>query len=285
MKSNFLKQTTNINDHVYRQKMVELIIRYQPLIYLHDDEKYLPCNFEVLFDEFKLKSSILTLKDELTSINEKRQLFNGNIKKAPFYVYTSILNDKLILKYYILYAFNEGKYILPLNKTVGNHFMDLEHIDLIFNISSNTIIPLQAVNSYHSCTETKLWDGKTLTYYSALGSHGMHQKPKRTYYNKVLALLNVYDDTTKNNKLFNPNKYIIFSDDNYNNINNVAFNEQLNDVSLELPRFGLTNWVNQITSMGGKKIETLTIYKKLITIGGGYVRNPAMNLKTIVNIQ
>lgn len=266
----------------YRNTMIKLVKQYQPNLYLNDKERFLPCSFEYMFSHMKLEGTKMVLKDPLIKPNEKRSWFSGDINNAPFYIYSSINEElkTLTLKYYILYAYNHGKYILLLNREIGNHVSDLEHCDLTFDISGDKIIPIRAGNYFHSHKEEYDWHGKIFSFYIALGSHGVYRTKSKNYYDDRLKPLNVFDDTKNCTTLFSPKKFIIFDQNNYSGISNVAFDETGKDISLELPEYNLTNWVSQLTGFGsigktgGVKIPFIKI---TLFENSGSIRNPSLN--------
>lgn len=281
---NFTGGNLDISDDDYRKKMLMLIQQYQPDIFLSNREKYLPCSFDFLFANMKLDGTRMVLKEPLKKANERREWFKGDINNAQIYVFSSIVGNELTLRYYLLFAYNLGKYVLALNKEIGNHVSDLEHCSLTFDISGDKITPLRFSNMYHHTREENNWDGRKLTFYCALGSHGFYRTKDKQFYNNNLKMLNIYDDTTDCNRLFNPNKYIVYDSSNYRGENDFAFDENGKDVSLAIPEYNIKNWINEVTGFGNvDKVGVIKIpfTKTQIAENTGSIKNPSVDFKNL----
>jgi len=132
----------------------DLLYKYQPIIYFHNEEEYFPCNADyfvknsnliknnkIIDNEMTQTKLYKILSDNNTFIQPKNDtIINGfryNYEDAPLYYY--IRNDyvkkKIFIYFFLFFAYN-GSYNILNIANVGHHYNDIEHFT--YQIDMNT---------------------------------------------------------------------------------------------------------------------------------------------------
>jgi len=220
----FLSSTVTLTESTAR----DLMIKYQPVVYIHSSEKYFPAAIEW----FNLDWSTTTMKDSNATITSSYQGPSSYQSNAP--IYASILQNSdgtVRLVFFYLFGYNGcgpafeayAKAIgIKISKTVSVcpadvHWSDLEGIQIYFNadLSVNYL-----VYDYHSWKTTLTssqvtWEGTNPVVYIANGSHASYTtaanqeydkawSEKGTGYNTYGSLIDYTDNTGNKWKSSNP---------------------------------------------------------------------------------
>lgn len=171
---------------------IELMKKYQPVVYFHSDEKYFPTAIE----SFNIDWTKVTYDDKNAVYDTNGYKGERTLKQsAP--VYVSILENTdgtIRISYLFLFGWNDsGPEIkfkakavgLDVQKTIvaGDygldlHYSDVEHIEIVLASDKSTINSLtyafhQWKNKYSKSEIT--WEGTHPVVYSALGSHACYK--------------------------------------------------------------------------------------------------------------
>jgi hypothetical protein len=126
-----------------------ILTKYKPIIYFHEEEKYFPCNAD-----YFVKNSFLIKNNKIIDYNLNQsklyniksdkntfiQPFNDDIKygfvynyqDAPLYYYIREDIDKIYIYFFLFYGYN-GSYNILNILNLGEHYNDIEHFTYEIN--------------------------------------------------------------------------------------------------------------------------------------------------------
>ena len=173
-----------------RSEKAELIGKYAPLIWLANDEKYLPSSVEFAFPHLQRYQEPndngrywVRTKKALSKPSAVLPFFHGQGVSAPVYAFWVKKDQGYVdVAYFRYYPYNRGK---ELAHTIwGNHVGDWEHCTIRFAYScqNENYRPIQVYGAFHSSGEALPWDevakaGTHPIVYSAWGSHATYFVP------------------------------------------------------------------------------------------------------------
>lgn len=191
----------------------EILVKYAPRVYLHEDEKYYPSSVSWAFDrmdrvyitdaheqeegKYNNKWHLVPKEDLEEGGHQELDLYQGQKKLDEVPVYAFWVphdNNEVDLVYYFWSPYNHVKKYSPnFLYSQGNHIGDWEHISI--RMVNNE--PVEVYAPYHEWGENRLWnkvekqDGTHPIIYSAKGSHGSWFEAGDHVYREVASFLQV----------------------------------------------------------------------------------------------
>ena len=123
----------------------DILIKYKPVIFFHNEEKYFPCNADYFIKNSHLIKNNKIIDNEMTQtklskieadsntfiqpINDTIIYgFAHNFQDAPLYYYVrdEPNNNKIFIYFFLFFAYN-GSYDILNIASVGEHYNDIEH--------------------------------------------------------------------------------------------------------------------------------------------------------------
>ena len=204
----------------YMSDLQTLVDKYAPIIYLHSDERYLPCSIDWINQNSTLadyKTSPPTIISPVTNMDLynvskkhdfkkevegdivqyfERELYPGEqpLRNVPIYALVKKQDDKVYIIYTAIFAYN-GEYSILGLANAGQHPGDIEQ--LVVELDSDAKKILRVFYGAHS-TFVRKWvkaedvpkeDGRIVAY-MALHGHGMYDKEGTVF--RMLGLTNDY---------------------------------------------------------------------------------------------
>lgn len=182
----------------------DILIKYKPVIFFHNDEKYFPCNADYFVKNSHLIKNNKIIDNEMTQtklskIKEDSYTFiqpindtiiHGfayNFQDAPLYYYirNEPENNKIFIYFFLFFAYN-GSYNILNIANIGEHYNDVEHFT--YQIDKTTRNLERIFYSAHGSDEG-IWknydeiefikeNGNTRpVLYCAKNGHGFYYKP------------------------------------------------------------------------------------------------------------
>jgi Concanavalin A-like lectin/glucanases superfamily/Vacuolar protein sorting-associated protein 62 len=196
------------------QEKLDLLTRYAPMVWLAQNEQYMPSSLEWAFPYFErvlFPKDAFTFPPDLTQVywlqttnqlsspsDSSLPVFAGNLASAPVYAFwvEKQPGARLVdLVYFFYYPYNRGKEIA--NTIWGNHVSDWEHVTvrLVWGQPEAVYISAHDFGGAYPWYLNAL--GRTnLTHpiiYSAWGSHGCWVNPGSHTYDSIPALGDLTD--------------------------------------------------------------------------------------------
>lgn len=181
---------------------IDIVQKYLPVIYFHNDEKYFPVSIDWLLPKSELiidrqivapigqvTSRLLYEKSIPYNFQKTRQIV-WNIPKdlvigqnpidVPIYYFVKE-DDQYIYIYYLVISCYNGNYPILGVAYKGSHMGDLEHLTLVIDKNDNRLIKVYF--GAHGDANGRWVDEKELTWengrfvvYTALNGHGFYHK-------------------------------------------------------------------------------------------------------------
>ena len=297
----------SIPETLTREKVIELVKTYGPIIYIHGQATIFPFNIEENWDKYNYEKrgsdNYMTEKDSISSASGTLPWYfksKDTLKDVKTYVFVrSLPNDEFGLYFVNFWPFNRGKNIKLISTSFGNHSMDLTSCAVIFN---KDFKPVKNFVQTHSHRRTWLWrkhEGKGgmqevfdrrniyqeyqddhSIYLSSIRGNELYPSAgftRYTYVDKPLLKLRDYVDRNGGIRYETFNKFLIIMPENLYNISNIAYDNEGKSYDLSIPNVPeIKNWPAQLNFLGRDKqgrVHIKGIVDQYIRTGHVHLKN------------